>query len=500
MKRFVLLSCGLLFAYGCSGGDETESPSAESAAANVSAEGGNSQPATASANRNDAGTGGATASTNANNTSPWGANSTGTGGADAAASNTEEEAAFASIVAQLARSAEEHVRRGYFDAAIQARTEIVQRVAAYYGADAWQTRNAQLALDHTKRVIELSPEQKLTYDAINEHDAAGQAQTRVGNADRAIGEFRLATKMAEQLWGPDSHVVGNLIHKEALVHQAKGSFAAAEQLFLQAMDIRKRSLGETHPDYSTSINALGVLYHRWGQLEKAEVALKDAIKNVELVWGTAHPEYATARNNLGMLYNSMQRFDEAIAELKHVAELRKGFTEEPNALYGHALFNLGSVYYQAQRYDEALPVLEESLVVLEPFIGRKQDISIMLLNNLAMSYMSKQRYVESEELLNEVAETIKARYGAQTTEYAQAQHNIGVLYLNQEQYQKAEQHVVTSLQIREQIGGREAPGLVTPLKDLATIYEKTNRAAEAAQITARVEALAARQNGNTIQR
>lgn len=509
MKRFCLLSCAVVLFVGCSSGETPEAPKADSTAKADNSNSGSSGTAkettpanngSSNAGANNSLAGGANSSSTT--TSPWAGNS----GSNAnAAPNTAglspdaaAEKVFSQTIAHLAASAQEHVRRGYFEAAVAARAEIVQQVAAFYGKDSWQTQNAQLALDHTKRVINLSPEQKLTYDAINEHDVAGQQQTRIGNADNAIGQFRLATTLATQLWGPDSHVVGNLKHKEALVHQAKGSYAAAESLFLQAMDIRRRALGETHPDYSTSINALGVLYHRWGQHEKAEQALKDAIANVKQVWGPDHAEYATALNNLGMLYNSMRRFDDAVAQLKLVADLRKGLTDEPNALYGHALFNLGSVYYQAERYDEALPKLEEALTVLEPTIGREHDITVMLLNNLAMSYMAKSRYDEAEKLLVEVAAVMKRRYGMQTIEYAQATHNVGVLYLNQKLYTQAEPFVQEAINIRSQMGTAGNPGLSYVLEDMATIMRNTNRVADADRISAQAKAMASRQ-GNSIQ-
>ncbi len=512
MKRFCLFSCAVVLFVGCSSGDTPEAPQADSTAqAGASKPGGNNVNASGKPNNsannsgknapganNNALAGGSTS--NPSGSSPWAGNSGASANtsADSTANSAKtgispEEQAFSQNIAHLAASAQEHIRRGYIDAAVTARTEIVEQVAAFYGKDSWQTQNAQLALDHTKRVINLTPEQKLTYDAINEHDVAGQQQTRLGNADAAIGQFRLATTLATQLWGPDSHVVGNLKHKEALVHQAKGSYAAAESLFLQAMDIRRRALGETHPDYSTSINALGVLYHRWGQHEKAEKALKDAIANVKQVWGADHAEYATAINNLGMLYSSMKRFDEAITELTKVAELRRGPTDEPNALYGHALFNLGSVYYQAERYDEALPKLEEALAMLEPTIGRQHDITVMLLNNLAMSYMAKTRYDEAEKLLVEVAAVMERRYGKQTIEFAQATHNVGVLYLNQKLYAKAEPYVDQAVEIRMQLGGAEATGLSFLYKDKATIMRNTGRVAEADSLEARAEALAARQ-------
>ena len=43
-----------------------------------------------------------------------------------------------------------------------------------------------------------------------------------------------------------------------------GDYAKAEPLYRQALEIRKRALGENHPDYATSLNNLAGLYQAMG--------------------------------------------------------------------------------------------------------------------------------------------------------------------------------------------------------------------------------------------
>ena len=45
---------------------------------------------------------------------------------------------------------------------------------------------------------------------------------------------------------------------------AQGDYAKAEPLYRQALEIRKRALGENHPGYATSLNNLAVLYKAMG--------------------------------------------------------------------------------------------------------------------------------------------------------------------------------------------------------------------------------------------
>ena len=115
----------------------------------------------------------------------------------------------------------------------------------------------------------------------------------------------------------------------------------------EALEIRKRVLGENHTDYAISLNNLAVLYEDMGQYEKAEPAqlakaleigsgyrakshpithepeqpgpavlghgpireggatLQAGAGDPEAVIGRKHPDYATSLNNLAALYADM---------------------------------------------------------------------------------------------------------------------------------------------------------------------------------------------------
>jgi CHAT domain-containing protein len=59
-------------------------------------------------------------------------------------------------------------------------------------------------------------------------------------------------------------------------YRIQGRFAEAETTLQKAVDIRKRVLGENHPDYVKSIENLGILYWKKGELEKAYTPLHEA--------------------------------------------------------------------------------------------------------------------------------------------------------------------------------------------------------------------------------
>ncbi len=81
-----------------------------------------------------------------------------------------------------------------------------------------------------------------------------------------------------------------------------GDYAAALPLYRQALEIRRTTLGENHPDYANSLNNLAVLYREMGDYAAALPLYRQALEIRRTTLGEDHPDYATSLNNLAVLY------------------------------------------------------------------------------------------------------------------------------------------------------------------------------------------------------
>ena len=73
------------------------------------------------------------------------------------------------------------------------------------------------------------------------------------------------------------------------VYRNQGNYAQAEPLLEQALEGRRRALGETHPETLTNLNNLTVLYYWQGKYGAAESAFAELLKTRRSVIGEAHP-------------------------------------------------------------------------------------------------------------------------------------------------------------------------------------------------------------------
>ncbi|MEM9275025.1 MAG: tetratricopeptide repeat protein [Cyanobacteria bacterium P01_F01_bin.143] len=72
-----------------------------------------------------------------------------------------------------------------------------------------------------------------------------------------------------------------------------------------ALELRKKLLGESHPDVATSLNNLAAHYYEQGRYKKAEPFLKQALNIAEIKLGEHHPKTKIARNNLQILLDQI---------------------------------------------------------------------------------------------------------------------------------------------------------------------------------------------------
>jgi len=111
-----------------------------------------------------------------------------------------------------------------------------------------------------------------------------------------------------------------LINNLGLLLQAQGRLDEAGALYREALEARRETLGNRHPDTLSSINNLGSLLQAKGRLDEAEALFHEALKARRETLGDRHPDTLGSINNLGVLLKAQGRLDEAgvlFSELRH---------------------------------------------------------------------------------------------------------------------------------------------------------------------------------------
>jgi CHAT domain-containing protein/tetratricopeptide (TPR) repeat protein len=259
-----------------------------------------------------------------------------------------------------------------------------------------------------------------------------------------------------------------------------GSYAAAEPLLREVLEIRRETLGEQHPDYATTLNDLADLHKKMGAYTAAEPLLRQALEIRRETCGQQHPDYATTLNSLANLLCEMGDYAAAEPLLRQALEIRREALGPDHPKYAACLNNLAVWYQTMGHYAAAELLLRQALEIRRETCGEQHPSLCRILNNLAELYRLMGDYTASEPLYRQAlgirrkALERALRKGRPTfsegREFAQSLNCLAGFYRVTGDYAAAESLLRQALQIRRLIGEKH-PSYAVTLSNLAGLYE-----------------------------
>lgn len=127
----------------------------------------------------------------------------------------------------------------------------------------------------------------------------GEFQDYQQEQDLGIKYLSKAVELQKEL-GLDQDLATSL-NNLALLYRSQGKYSEAEHLYIEALALTRKLLGEEHPDVAQSLNNLAALYHSQGRYSEAEPLYIQALDILERILGANHPDTVTMRENLAEL-------------------------------------------------------------------------------------------------------------------------------------------------------------------------------------------------------
>ena len=153
------------------------------------------------------------------------------------------------------------------------------------------------------------------------------------------------------------------LSRRAIQLYQRGKFAEAIPVVKKVLEIRKKALGEDHPDYATSLNNLAELYRAMGDYAKAEPLYRQALEIRKRALGEEHPDYATSRKGLAGLHELMGDYAKAEPHYRKATEIYKKALGEDHPHYATSLSHLAGLYRSMGDDAKAEPLMRQALQV-----------------------------------------------------------------------------------------------------------------------------------------
>jgi len=291
-----------------------------------------------------------------------------------------------------------------------------------------------------------------------------------------------------------------MLHTLANTYGALGYFDIAHVQLKRAYAIQEELLGPVSPDTLETRRDLAITL---SNLEQREAAVAELRSLLEVETANFGPDDAGALRTLGSLGLALVRVDQ-LEEAE--ALLNDGLQRARDALGPEApetvtiMGALSAIHWQRRELE---PMMDLNTRILEANRNRYGDLhpsTVTSLHNLATAYfLADDRQLHSGEkdhentalrraaaLFAEAAEKGKALYGEDHPSPYSSQFMRGVCQLNLGEYALAEQAFLDVAQARERLSGADSQGVFSPKGQLARLYIRQERFAEARDLMSEV--------------
>ncbi|KAK2000323.1 purine and uridine phosphorylase [Colletotrichum falcatum] len=175
----------------------------------------------------------------------------------------------------------------------------------------------------------------------------------LGHWDEAEKRLVQALKLRKRTLGEEDDRTLASMANLALTYQEQGRWQEAERLQASELEICTRMLGEQHTQTLTSMNNLAATYWKRGQLDEAKELEVKILETRKKVLGDEHPKTLTSMNNLAATYRDQGRLQESEDLTLQVIEKRKKVLGETHPRTIASINRLVTLYRDQGRLQEA---------------------------------------------------------------------------------------------------------------------------------------------------
>jgi tetratricopeptide (TPR) repeat protein len=308
----------------------------------------------------------------------------------------------------------------------------------------------------------------------------------IGNTYLDLGIYPEAERQIERslalrrrLLGEDHPDTLASLRDLAILYRRQDKPAQAETLLTKVLDVQRRVLGEDHPDTLESAHDLGLVYYDQEKFVQAEPLLIKALDGQRRTLGEKHPSTALTMNNLAELYKDEGKF--ARAEPLHIRalEIQRSVLgkEHPDTL--DTMNSLAVLYAAEGKTAQAERLYTTVLGVQRRVLGAEHTGTLVTMTNLANLLRTEGRYTEAESLQTRTLELDRRVLGEEAMETTSSMNNLASTYQMQGKYAQAEALFIKVLEIRRRISGEENPATALAMNNLAVLYGKEGKWAQA---------------------
>ena len=318
------------------------------------------------------------------------------------------------------------------------------------------------------------------------HNRLGKRYLHTGPTRDAEWHSALAVGIAESASPRDELALAEMLTGLAEFHLhslSKGYRTTAEPLARQALEIRRRILGEEHPLVAESLYLYGWLLHEFHLYEESMELIKAAIDTLERSVGPDHPRIA---HYLYGLHHLQQTLGDPVAAEESLWNSIAIFEEYPEI--GLAAFSYGGLANLRHRQGDlvsARQLYEKALGITERTFGPGCIEAASLLNNLGQLQVELGELEDARRHLERSLKIATELYGNESEHTAVYDISLSDLYLGTGDLEVAEVFGRRACESLDCSTAASRPGSDAAARALAAVLREEGHYEEARDVLGR---------------
>jgi hypothetical protein len=267
----------------------------------------------------------------------------------------------------------------------------------------------------------------------------------------------------------------SILYKAAWYAWGMGNGVEAEEMSVQAMQVRRKILGREDEDTLDSTAMIGLAYNLRGRWDRAEKLQVEVMETRKKKLGPEHSSTLTSMNNLASTYSDQGRWEAAEELFVQVMQTCKKKLGANHRFTLGSMNNLSVTYRHQGRWNEAEKLDLQAIEISKKKLGADHPDTLTSMGNLASTYTKQGRWEAAEELFVQVIETRKKELGADHLDTLGSMNNLSVTYKHQGRWNEARKLDLQVMETSKKKLGADHPSTLTSMANLASTYQNQGR-------------------------
>ncbi|HVU63363.1 MAG TPA: serine/threonine-protein kinase [Phycisphaerales bacterium] len=310
----------------------------------------------------------------------------------------------------------------------------------------------------------------------------------LGLMERAEAPQREALEIRRRSLGDaSSDTIASILGMGSL-RLAQSRFAEAEPFYREGLSLARRVLGEDHYVTLGAVNDLGLVLQAQGKRDEAARLLASLLERMRKVLGPDDPQTLQMTNNMGGLMMDSGKPAEAEGYFRDALERRRRVSGEDDVDTLLALNNLALSLEKQNRPREAEAMYREALERSRRARGNDHPDTLLYMSNLGFVLRSLGDLDSAEQLSREALDRRRATLGKDNPDTWQSEHNLGLVLVDRARAAEGEPLLREALAARERQFGVDSEPAGQTRREYARALAALGRRSEAEAILIQEEA------------